>query len=238
MDFGGAHTKIKLKVLADYLQFYVRALKNQNYHLVYIDAFAGTGDMMITASPESELFSGPPETGTYEGSVRRALALPFHSYWLAERNRARFTRLQQNLSDLPTEHRDRIRLHCGDSDQVLRDWASEIRGKIDGKDVRAVVFLDPFGMSLSYDTMKAIGDTKRADVWFLVPTGMGPQRRAKLEIKSKREFNDRITRMLGTQNGKRLGIQKAARRCSMAAPIQFFTEPPTLTRWRIIFLTV
>jgi three-Cys-motif partner protein len=198
MEFGGAHTKIKLNVLAAYLQFYVKALKNQNYHLVYIDAFAGTGDMIITASKDSDLFSGSQATETYQGSVRRALALPFHSYWLAERNRARFKRLQQNLSELPAEHRDRIRLYCGDSDQILRKWASEIRGKIDGKEVRAVVFLDPFGMSLSYETMKAIGDTKRADVWFLVPTGMGPSRRAKLEIKSKSDFNQRITRMLGT----------------------------------------
>lgn len=44
-DFGniGAWTKDKLDRVEEYLDRYMVALKNQRFHLEYIDAFAGTG---------------------------------------------------------------------------------------------------------------------------------------------------------------------------------------------------
>lgn len=41
--FGGDWTEEKLKILEDYLNFYLTALKHQKFYLMYIDAFAGTG---------------------------------------------------------------------------------------------------------------------------------------------------------------------------------------------------
>jgi three-Cys-motif partner protein len=199
MNFGGQHTKIKLDVLGSYLDFYVKALKNSSFHLVYIDAFAGTGDMLIDGIEEPSLFSVGREPETYEGSVRRAIKLPFDSYWLVEKNQARHQQLQNNLAELTPQMQNKIILRCGDSDKILREFASTIRGKINGKFVRAVVFLDPFGMSLSYETMKALGDTCVADIWFLMPTGMGPVRQASRTMDETKRFNGRITRMLGTE---------------------------------------
>jgi protein gp37 len=43
--FGSAHTKRKLDKLEEYLRAYTTALKNQNFELLYFDAFAGAGDM-------------------------------------------------------------------------------------------------------------------------------------------------------------------------------------------------
>lgn len=34
---------------------------------------------------------------------------------------------------------------------------------------RAVVFLDPYGMSVDWATLKLLADTQRADVWYLFP---------------------------------------------------------------------
>ena len=41
--YGGSWTGKKLEILARYLDAYTRALKNQPFKLLYIDAFAGTG---------------------------------------------------------------------------------------------------------------------------------------------------------------------------------------------------
>lgn len=42
-EFGGQWTAIKLNVLQQYLNAYLKVMKNQPFNLVYIDAFAGSG---------------------------------------------------------------------------------------------------------------------------------------------------------------------------------------------------
>lgn len=34
---------------------------------------------------------------------------------------------------------------------------------------RAVVFLDPYGMSVRWDTLRFLAETSRADIWYLFP---------------------------------------------------------------------
>jgi len=41
---------------------------------------------------------------------------------------------------------------------------------------RAVLFLDPFGLQVKWDTLKAIARTKAFDVWILFPLGSGVSR--------------------------------------------------------------
>jgi three-Cys-motif partner protein len=36
---------------------------------------------------------------------------------------------------------------------------------------RAIVFLDPFGMSVKWETLKQLAETRAVDVWYLFPTG-------------------------------------------------------------------
>lgn len=43
--FGGEWTKQKLDVLQDYLNFYMTALKNMPFKKIYIDCFAGSGEI-------------------------------------------------------------------------------------------------------------------------------------------------------------------------------------------------
>ena len=38
---------------------------------------------------------------------------------------------------------------------------------------RAVLFLDPYGMQVSWATLETVAATKSIDVWMLYPTGMG-----------------------------------------------------------------
>jgi three-Cys-motif partner protein len=41
---------------------------------------------------------------------------------------------------------------------------------------RAVVFLDPFGNQVAWDTIKEIAATKAIDLWYLFPAGLGVNR--------------------------------------------------------------
>ncbi|WP_157998421.1 hypothetical protein [Desulfosporosinus sp. OT] len=50
--FGGPWTLLKLDILEKYLSFFVQAMKNQNFKLCYIDAFAGSG---VSISQVSDL---------------------------------------------------------------------------------------------------------------------------------------------------------------------------------------
>ena len=43
--FGGSWTQEKLNILRGYLDAYTTALKDQPFKLIYIDAFAGSGNL-------------------------------------------------------------------------------------------------------------------------------------------------------------------------------------------------
>ena len=45
--FGGEWTEEKLVVVSKYINFYCEALKNQNFKKIYIDCFAGSGDITM-----------------------------------------------------------------------------------------------------------------------------------------------------------------------------------------------
>ncbi|GAI54351.1 unnamed protein product, partial [marine sediment metagenome] len=41
---------------------------------------------------------------------------------------------------------------------------------------RAVLFLDPYGMQVNWETIKAIANTEAIDLWYLFPFGIGVNR--------------------------------------------------------------
>ena len=42
-SFGGSWTEQKLGIIYSYLDAYTTVMKNQTFHLTYVDAFAGDG---------------------------------------------------------------------------------------------------------------------------------------------------------------------------------------------------
>ena len=50
--FGGAWTLKKLGILERYLDAYTTALKSQPFKLMYIDAFAGTGQIALSSGED------------------------------------------------------------------------------------------------------------------------------------------------------------------------------------------
>lgn len=154
--FGGTWTNEKLQVVLTYLGVYSKALEQKNLHLVYVDAFAGTG------SREYDDEDG--NTQSSDGSALRALDLdpPFAEYVFIEKDPAKAAELARNIATRPERN---ARVIVGDANEklveFLRTWN---RYKS-----RGVVFLDPFAMSVKWSALEAIAKTKSLDLWFLFP---------------------------------------------------------------------
>ena len=173
--FGGDWTEDKLRRVSEYLECYNIALKNQIFERIYIDAFAGTGYREVKASgigdqlmfPE---FAEPEVQGFLEGSARRALKVDpgFHKFVFIEKDEKKVQELRKLQVEFPNKE---IRIECGDANAKVQEICSG-----DWRTRRAVLFLDPFGMQVSWATLEAVARTKSIDVWLLFPLGSGISR--------------------------------------------------------------
>ena len=198
--FGGKWTDVKLNVLSGYLKAYNDALKSKSFSRGYIDAFAGTGyrNLQNEQSPDRDLLfpdlaeSEPQDL--LDGSARIALRTEprFDGYVFVERNDQRCTALEQ----LKSEFRDRadsIQIRQGDANHEVQKIC-----QIDWTKRRAVLFLDPYGMQVEWETIRAVAETKAIDMWLLFPLGIGINR---LLLKSgdvPLPWRTKIDRLLGT----------------------------------------
>ncbi|HVO04258.1 MAG TPA: three-Cys-motif partner protein TcmP [Candidatus Cybelea sp.] len=191
--FGGPWSLIKTDVVEQYLKFFNTALKNQQFKRLYIDAFAGSGAFENAKPASTDDLFGPPQSEIHSGSAQRALnvAPPFDELIFIEHNKDNVAALQ----DLAKKSKHpNVRLEKGDANVVLRT----ICGARDWKATRGVIFLDPFGMNVEWETLKRIADTRALDVWYLFAlAGLVrnlPVRSGRLDS-SKRAA---VTRVLGT----------------------------------------
>lgn len=175
--FGGSWTELKLEKVHRYLDAYAQALKNKSFGKIYIDAFAGTGYREMVADGESTPVlweeAEAEATRIFAGSAKLSLQIvpPFDRYVFIEKNAKRLA----ELGELKNEHpdlADRIALREDDANHAI----PEICRQIDWRRNRAVMFLDPYGMSVDWSTMEAIAQTKAIDVWILFPVGIGVNR--------------------------------------------------------------
>lgn len=99
--------------------------------------------------------------------------------------------LLQNLKAEFPEQANKIDIIEEDSNIYLTNWCKKTRWR----SLRAVVFLDPYGMQVEWSTIEAIAATKSIDMWYLFPNisrllpsgGPPPQQWAEV-----------LTRLLGT----------------------------------------
>jgi three-Cys-motif partner protein len=67
------------------------------------------------------------------------------------------------------------------------------------RNTRGVVFLDPYGLQVTWDTLFAIAQTKALDVWVLFPSGMGLNRLLTKSGDIRQEWQETLDRSLGTK---------------------------------------
>jgi three-Cys-motif partner protein len=202
----GPWAREKLDALGAYLNFYTTALKNQGDWLkgtTFVDAFAGAGKAKVrrraSSSEEEDLLAElepPPidaEADEYvRGSPRVALDLttPFSRYVFIERDPVRVGELERIREEYG--HRRRIEVRQGRAGDELDEL---LQADLSRAAHRAVVFLDPFGMQISWSTIERLAATKQVEVMINFALGMAIQRalpRSAVLSPGWRETHDRF----------------------------------------------
>lgn len=154
--FGGEWTQEKLNIFTEYLNAYLTALKNQKFRKIYIDAFAGTGEIEVGDGSQRLV-----------GSAKIALDAEqkFDAYYFIEKNPDKEKELEKMVRTYPLELQKRVHIICGDATIKLK----EILDSIDWRYARGLLFLDPYATQVKWDMLQAIAKTEAIDVWYLFP---------------------------------------------------------------------
>ena len=204
--FGGSWTERKLEALQEYLvQYQLIFTKNPNarkLRTIYVDAFAGTGDRDASEFPaKDQLFGYDNEIRSYqEGSARKALSLEnkFHQYVFIDIKPKHASALQGLIQSEFSEISDRCLIKQEDANHWLQDWCRSE----DWRAQRAVVFLDPYGMSVDWETIEAIARTKAIDLWVLFPFAIGVNRMMPKAALPNSAWSGKLTAIFGTEEWK------------------------------------
>jgi len=108
------------------------------------------------------------DTSRYrDGSAKIALDLPspFDHYLFIEESRKRAEELQNSVQTNFPVLADRVQIKIADANTALCEWCEQR----DWFRERAVVFLDPYGMQVEWNTITALANTKGVDLWYLFP---------------------------------------------------------------------
>jgi three-Cys-motif partner protein len=200
--FGGDWTEEKLENINKYLKAYTTIMNKQNLKFAYIDAFAGTGFRELSIQKENlglDFFSVTEEdngiTNQFlDGSAAMALKVepPFDSYLFIEKDEARY----KALLKLKVENPDKDIVV---KNQDANDFVQEICS-MNWKKHRAVMFLDPYGMQVSWQSIKAIAETEAIDLWLLFPLGAGVNRMLPKDGNISQAWRDKLNDLFGTDS--------------------------------------
>lgn len=190
-NFGGNWTLVKLELLKQYLSMFNKALRSQPsssnpFRRIYIDAFAGTGQCAITVDGERL---------NIDGSAKIALEVKpqFDALYFIDMKKRHVRALSMLAQNNNTRN---IEVCSGDCNEQI----GAILSKIDWQSSRAVMFLDPFGMSVRWETLELIAATGAIDVWYLFPLNAVCRQAAHRFDKVDQAKSDSLTRLFGTEN--------------------------------------
>ncbi len=198
--FGGNWTEEKLQRVKKYLTAYATILSKQKFRYAYVDAFAGTGYRELKEAEkeknESFIAAGLEEDepqGFLDGSASIALQVEprFNKYIFIEKHSQRFQELEKLKANFADRASD-IFLVNADANSYLTEFCNK-----NWKQHRAVVFLDPFGMQVTWDTIKAIAKTEAIDLWILFPLGAGVSRLLRRDGKIEPALRARLDSLFG-----------------------------------------
>lgn len=162
-NFGGKWTVDKIEVFNKYLKAYMQILKKYpNWPLVYFDGFAGSGEIQ-TSDDDIDLM---------EGVALQVLSLKeprgFDIFYFVEKDLEKAKKLKSTIESKFPEINHKY-VSWGDCNEKLKDLADFLR-KPENKNYRGVVFIDPYGMQVNWESIQALKGLN-LDLWILVPTG-------------------------------------------------------------------
>jgi len=212
-QFGGQWTEEKLNRLRKYLPAYTKIFKaNERAQFLttyYVDAFAGTGYRSVKGADNlvgQTLFGGDEITfedqdaeSFNQGSARIALEVEpsFDNYIFVEQNSAHVEELENLQREIPAKA-NQITILQNDANTFLQMWCAQTNWKMN----RAIVFLDPYGMSVEWTTIEAVAKTKAIDLWILFPLGQAVNRLLIRKHPPEGAWANKLTRFFGTEDWK------------------------------------
>jgi three-Cys-motif partner protein len=188
-DIIGRWSEEKLGLLEKYLRAYAVIMSKQKQRWLkafhYVDAFAGSGQPK--AKDEERYIAGSP--------LRALQCEPrFDGHWFIELLPWRAKSLQALQSQFPDR---RVEIRQGDCNAILREeiipqitYASRQRG---------LVFLDPYGLQVDWETVKALAQAKTFDVFVNFPL-MGVTRLLRRDEPPKGQVRALLNRVMGSSN--------------------------------------
>jgi three-Cys-motif partner protein len=198
-NFGGKWTIEKLNRVKKYLSAYARIMSRQGFRFAYIDAFAGTGYRSLTQAQDAQELMFPElmekeARGFLEGSARIALQIEpqFDRYIFIEKDEKRFNELGR-LKDTFASVADRILVVNTEANTYINDLCLNYKWQRH----RAVMFLDPFGMQVTWETVEAIASTRAIDLWYLFPLGVAVNRLLKKDGEINQAIKGSLDRLFG-----------------------------------------
>jgi three-Cys-motif partner protein len=200
--FGGDWTQDKLARIKSYLSAYTTALKYQPFKLIYVDAFAGTGyrNLKIDDSNHPLFFeqTGEDAVQFHAGSARIALETTprFDEYFFIETDPNKCAELEKLKLDFPDKAED-INILKMDANVVIQQACKASWKK---SNIRGILFLDPFGMNVSWETIEAIAKTEAIDMWYLFPLGVGVNRLLKKDGKISLGWKKKLDDIFGSSD--------------------------------------
>ncbi len=195
--FGSAKsTGRKLDVIGEYLSMYQKALNATAFQTIYIDGFAGSGEVPI-AEHKDGLFDEDVQT-VIAGSADRALRVdpPFSRYIFIDKRKKCIEALKVKFKDGPNA--ERVTHLVGDANEHVQKLCTSEQWRSQ----RGVILLDPFGSQVNWPTIEAIAATKALDLWYLFPAGLGVFRQISKDGTVDKTHEASITRLLGTDAWK------------------------------------
>ena len=157
--FGGGWTNQKLSCLKKYVIAYEKVMKNQNFTLLYIDAFAGPGYRAVKKN-ESAFYISDFQKGSPVIILENTDT--FNKYIFIEKHLKTF----QNLKKLKNKYPEKkIVFKNEDANHCIQNLCNQINWR----NHRAILFLDPFAMEVKWTTIVAIAKTQAIDLWVLFP---------------------------------------------------------------------
>lgn len=195
--FGSKETTgRKLDVIGEYVAMYQKALSSTRLKTIYIDGFAGTGEIPL-ADASGDMFDEDVKTFIV-GSVQRALHVtpPFHRYVFIDKRKTCIAALEQKFEAHPNI--DRVDFLVGDANEQIQKLCKDEKWRYQ----RGVVFLDPFGSQVDWATVEAIAATEALDLWYLFPAGLSVFRQIGKDGTVDPTHEPSLTRILGTEDWK------------------------------------
>ncbi|MBU4284832.1 three-Cys-motif partner protein TcmP [Patescibacteria group bacterium] len=155
-DEVGRWSEDKLSLLKKYLEAYTKIMKNQRWckGYYYIDAFAGTGKPK--ARDEKRFIDGSP-------CCALSIKNPFTAYFFIEKEKWRIKKLEsikRRFKDLE------IIIKNDDCNEVLTKLIPQFPYS---SFKRVLVFLDPFGMNISWEIIEQAAKIKTIEIFLNMP---------------------------------------------------------------------